>query len=130
VAHIDGHAYAPTSCFLYESKRIASFAKNEVIMWKKVQQKDSGAKEWKQQFLFPVTCKPVNSTSTEIAGIIYSGRLRILSHNLIVQFSEEYGEMQDDFEMIRERRNSFRNPELLDKLVKGPLNLLFPKILR
>ena len=131
VKQIDGHAYAPTNCFLYEGRRIATFAKNEVIMWKQVYQKDTDNKEWKQQFLYPFTCKPVNSVGSEIAGIIYSGRLRIFTRHLIVQFSEEYGDLQDDLEIIMmERKNSMKNPELMDKVVKGPLNLLFPKILR
>lgn len=45
---ISGHAYAPHSCYLYENKRMVSFAKNELIMWKKVKEKETGQKVWKQ----------------------------------------------------------------------------------
>lgn len=131
VKQIDGHTYSPSQCFLYDKKQVVSFAKNEVIMWKKIRIKETAERIWKQQFTFPYSCKPVNTCNSVLSGLIQNDRLILFTPQLIVQLSDDYGDLQEDLEMMESVRiDPNQNVEEMEKVVKGPLNLLFPKILK
>ena len=132
VGQIVGHTYPPTSCFLYRSNiiKMASFANNELIFWSRIPEQNS--KMWKQQFMFPMTCKPIHTFNNVIKGIIYNNKMRKWTPQLVKLFTEEYGDDDDDeanaaISLSESIMGAMQNDM---PVVKGPMNLLFPHIVR
>lgn len=112
---------------------MASLADHEMILWKKEKESESEeAFEWKQQFMFPISCKPVQVTHQDIAALIYNNKLRLLTRDVIKQFTEEFGTEEDeesyDKPIKSDSKAQFNDDHELQ--IKGPLNVLFPKILQ
>ena len=109
---------------------MASFANNELIFWSRIPEQNS--KMWKQQFMFPMTCKPIHTFNNVIKGIIYNNKMRKWTPQLVKLFTEEYGDDDDDeanaaISLSESIMGAMQNDT---PVVKGPMNLLFPHIVR
>lgn len=73
-------------------------------MWKKIRLKESADRIWKQQFVYPNTCKPVNTGSSVISGLIQNNRLILFNQQLVVQLTDDYGDLEEDFQLMETNR--------------------------